>query len=104
MVKWSSGLLCHRGKQFYTLASIVRLHADADGCSQMDDRTDGPDRHTLRDNAFTFHVDLLRTQKRKSWDRRGWGWGSSGRSYSIGIIRWTLLRFVRVVIVYVGDT
>lgn len=30
--------------------------------------------------------------------------GSSGRSYSIGIIRWTLLRFVRVVIVYVGDT
>lgn len=41
MVKWSSGLLCHRGKQFYTLASIVRLHADADGCSQMDDRTDG---------------------------------------------------------------
>lgn len=101
MVKWSSGLLCHRGKQFYTLASIVRLHADADGCSQMDDRTDGRTDILCGTTPLLFMLIFceLKNGRVETGEVE-----SSGRSYSIGIIRWTLLRFVRVVIVYVGDT
>lgn len=69
----------------------------------MDDRTDGRTDILCGTTPLLFMLIFCELKNRRG-ETGEVGAGGSGRSYSIGIIRWTLLRFVRVVIVYVGDT